>query len=212
MIIYNPNGLKNYACDPSDGYSSMCFYTCCSRSGSISNCTQEEETSLGEDLVRSTISDVDGGDYKINGDADDAEIDQDSTDTATVNPNQEDQTVDRDNFNEFGDNTADLDTDQPSVNVGVPIATPTPTPPPPDDGLPPEGDVVFCFEPDLPREFFCFDTPEECDIAEELVGSAEEVLGSITSGCEGFETSPPGALACSVPEGGQIIRCEQRAL
>jgi hypothetical protein len=125
----------------------------------------QEGTSLDEDLVGGIISNVlDGSDDEQNGDSD-AEIDQDSTDTATVNPNQEDQTVDQE-------------------------------------------DVAFCFEPDLPREFFCFDTREECEIAEELVGSAEELLGSVISGCEGFETPPPGALPCSVPEGGQIIRCE----
>lgn len=166
---------------------------------------QEGTSSDEEGLVGGIISNVlDGSDDEPNGDSD-AEVNQDSTDTATVNPNQEDQTGDQEDVAIFGDNTADLD----YTNVDLPMAIPTPTP---DDRLPPEGDVVFCFEPDLPREFFCFDTLEECDIAEELVGSAEEVLGSITSGCEGFETPPPGALACSVPEGGQIIRCEQRAL
>src|SRR5215207_11262950 len=85
---------------------------------------QEEETSLGEDLVGGIISDVDGGDddEENGGDAADAEIDQDSTDTATVNPNQEDhQNGDQTYFNEFRDNTADLDPYQPAANVGVPI-------------------------------------------------------------------------------------------
>ena len=55
---------------------------------------QEEVTSLDEeDLAGGIVSDVlDGGgdDEEENGDADDAETDdQDSTDTATVNPNQE---------------------------------------------------------------------------------------------------------------------------
>jgi hypothetical protein len=55
---------------------------------------QQEDTSLGAGLARGIVSDVlDGGgdDEQENGDAaDDAETDdQDSTDTATVNPNQE---------------------------------------------------------------------------------------------------------------------------
>ena len=53
---------------------------------------QEEDASLGAGLARSLVPDVlDGGgdDEEENGDAVDDEIDQDSTDTATVNPNQE---------------------------------------------------------------------------------------------------------------------------
>ena len=70
---------------------------------------QEEDASLGAGLARSLVSDVlDGGgdDEEENGDADDAEIDQESTDTATVNPNQEDQTIDQDDDTvTFGDDT-----------------------------------------------------------------------------------------------------------
>jgi hypothetical protein len=53
---------------------------------------QEEDASLGAGLARSLVPDVlDGGgdDEEENGDAVDDEIDQDSTGTATVNPNQE---------------------------------------------------------------------------------------------------------------------------
>jgi hypothetical protein len=50
-LIIHPIGLKNYACDPSDGRSSVCYYTCCSRSGSISNCTTRRGTSLGEEIA-----------------------------------------------------------------------------------------------------------------------------------------------------------------
>ena len=153
---------------------------------------QEEETSLGEDLTRGTISDV------SDGDADD-EIDQDTTDTATVNSNK-DQTVDQTDFNEFGDNTANLDADQPAANVAVPIATPTP--PTPGGGLPPEGDVVFCFEEGLLfLGILCSDTLEECELV-------QEGFENVISECEGFETPPPGAAFCTISEGGEIITCE----
>src|SRR5918997_1847388 len=116
---------------------------------------------------------------------------------------QEDQSVDHDTVT-FGDNTAEID----DTNVDIPINVEEgPSTPPPDNRLQTE-EVVSCFEPELPRGFFCFDTLEECEIAEEQVGSAEEVLGSVTSVCERFETPPPGALSCSVLEGGQNIRCE----
>src|SRR5215207_10801909 len=97
--------------------------------GAIPSAIAQEETSLGEDLVGGIVSDVDDGDDdEENGDAPDADIDQDSTDTATVNPNQEDQTVDQTYFNEFGDNTAvSIDVDEEEQL--------TLTPPPPDDGL-----------------------------------------------------------------------------
>jgi hypothetical protein len=169
----------------------------------------QENSSSDEDLVGGIISNIlDGGDDEENGDnADGAEANQDSTDTTTVSSNQEDQTVDHDTVT-FGDNTAEID----DTNVGVPINVEEgPSTPPPDNRLQTE-EVVSCFEPELPRGFFCFDTLEECEIAEEQVGSAEEVLGSVTSVCERFETPPPGALSCSVLEGGQNIRCELRSL
>jgi hypothetical protein len=125
---------------------------------------QEEETSLGEeDLaghIISTVLDVSGDDEEENDDAADDEIvDQDSTDTATVNPNQEDQTVDQDDTVILGDHTNTqteipiIDQDQGAANLALngaldvtvePTPIPTPTPPPPDDGLPPEVE--------LPRE------------------------------------------------------------
>src|SRR5918994_1116417 len=148
--------------------------------GAIPSAIAQEETSLGEDLVGGIVSNVsdvdDGDDDEENGDAADAEIDQDSTDTATVNPNQEDQTVDQTYFNEFRDNTADLDPYQPAANVGVPIATPTP--PPPDDGLPPEGDVVSCLEL-VGETISCFDTLEQCELGEGF-------LADVISECERF--------------------------
>jgi hypothetical protein len=154
---------------------------------------QEEETSLGEDLTGGILSDVDGGDDdEENGDAADADIDQDSTNTATVDRNREDQTGDQTDFNEFGDNTADLDPYQPAANVGVPIATPTP--PPPDDGLPPEGDVVSCLEL-VGETISCFDTLEQCELGEGF-------LADVISECERFETLPPDAFLCVAEEGG----------
>jgi len=169
--------------------------------GAIPSAIAQEETSLGEDLVGGIVSDVDDGDDdEENGDAPDADIDQDSTDTATVNPNQEDQTVDQTYFNEFRDNTADLDPYQPAANVGVPIATPTP--PPPDDGLLSEDNVVFCFEEGLILGILCSDTLEDCEFAQER-------FENIISECEGFETPPPpGAAFCSISEGGKNIKCE----
>jgi hypothetical protein len=89
---------------------------------------QQEDTSLGEeDLAGGIVSDVlDGGDEddEENGDAAaDTENDQDSTNTATVNPNQ-DQIVDQGSTNTFGDNTADLTADLLAANVAIPIAIP----------------------------------------------------------------------------------------
>ena len=121
---------------------------------------QEEETSLGEeDLaghIISTVLEVSGDEEEENDDAADDEIvDQDSTDTTTVNPKQEDQTVDQDDTVIFGDDTNTLtairiiDQDQGAANLAPNEALdvtvePTPTPPPPDYGLLPEVE--------LPRE------------------------------------------------------------
>ena len=170
---------------------------------------QEDISSGEEGLVGGIISNVlDSNDNEENsGNADDAEANQDSTDTTTVSSNQEDQTVDRDTVT-FGNNTADIDSTNIDVSMNIKEGSSIP---PPDNRLQTEEVVVFCFEPELPRGFFCFDTLEECEIAEEHVGSVEEVLGSVTSECERFETSPPDALSCSVLEGGQNIRCEQRS-
>ncbi len=71
-LIIHPIGLKNYACDPSDGHSSVCYYTCCSRNGSISNCTTRRGTSLGEEIAGGITYDIlegcSGGDDEQNGD------------------------------------------------------------------------------------------------------------------------------------------------
>jgi hypothetical protein len=166
---------------------------------------EEEDTSSldEEDLARGIISDVlgDGGDDdEINDDAAaDAETDdEDLTDTATVNPNQEDQTVDQTDFNEFGDNTA------VSIDVGKEEEeeqlTLTPSP---DDRLPSE-DVVFCFEGGLILGILCSDTLEDCEFAQER-------FENVISECEGFETPPPpGAAFCSISEGRKNIKCESR--
>jgi hypothetical protein len=117
----------------------VCYYTCCSRSGSISNCTTRRGTSLGEEIAGGiTYAILEGGcgyDDEGNDHAADSEIvDQGSTNAATVNPNQEDQTVTQDDTTIFGDKTVDLD----EGNVGVPLAMrinvdvdeKLPTPPP----------------------------------------------------------------------------------
>ncbi len=187
------------------------FTLVCALSSGIPAAIAQENTPLEkEGIVGGIISNVlDSNDDEENsGNANGAEANQDSTDTTTVSSNQEDQTVDRDTVT-FGNNTADIDSTNIDVSMNIKEGSSTP---PSDNRLQTEEVVVFCFEPELPRGFFCFDTLEECEIAEEHVGSVEEVLGSVTSECERFETSPPGALSCSVLEGGENIRCEQRSL
>jgi len=153
----------------------------------IPSAAAQEDTSLDEDLARGIVSDV------LDDDAD-AETDEDSTDTATVNPNQEGQTVDQTDFNEFGDNTVvSIDVDKEEQ--------PTPTLPP-DEELTSE-DIVFCFEEGSILGILCSDTVEDCEFAQERF---EDVI----SECEAFETPPPGTPFCSVSEGGEIIRCESR--
>ena len=186
------------------------FTLVCALPAGVPAAIAQEDASLDEEgLVGGIISNVldSGNDEENNDNANGAEANRDSTDTTTVSSNQEDQTVDHDTVT-FGDNTANID----DTNIDVPINVEEegPSTPPPDNRQQTE-EVVFCFEPELPMGFFCFDTLEECEIAEEHVGSAEEVLGTITSECERFETPPPRALSCSVLEGGQNIRCEQRS-
>jgi hypothetical protein len=100
----------------------VCYYNCCSRSGSISNCTTRRGTSLGEEIAGGiTYAILEGGcgnDEEKGEDADSEIVDHDSTNTATVNPNLEDQTVTQDDPTIFGDKTVDLD----EGNVGVPLA------------------------------------------------------------------------------------------
>lgn len=154
-----------------------------------------------EGLVGGIISNIlDGSDNddEQNGSDSEAETDQDSTHSSTANSDQEDKRVDQGDVTILGDNAADLH----HTNVGEEEQSKSLT----DYRQQPE-DAVFCFEQDLPRAFFCFDTFEECKKAEDLVNGAEEVLGGVILGCEGFETPPPDALSCSV-EGGQNIRCE----
>lgn len=101
----------------------MCYYTCCSRNGSINNCTTRRGTSLGEEIAGGITYDIlegcSGDDDEQNGDNADSEIvDHGSTNTVTVNPNQKDQTVTQDGTTIFGDNIVDLD----EGNVDVPLA------------------------------------------------------------------------------------------
>ena len=162
---------------------------------------QLEDSSLGEqNLAGGIVSDVlDGShDEEENGGVDD-KIDEDSTSTATIYPEQE-KSVDKDNFVQYGDNTADFSTDQRIPNVAVPSTSTRPL----DDRLHPEN-LVFCTESDLSGSLLCFDTLEDCKSGEEMVTSA-------ISECEGFETLPPDALSCSVLKEGYSIRCELRSL
>ena len=95
--------------------------------GVIPSVIAQEVTSLDEDLAGGIVSDVlDGGgdDEEENGDADDAETDdQGSTDTATVNPNQE-----VNNEANFAPQTNDqvaipiIDQDQGAANLAAQLA------------------------------------------------------------------------------------------
>jgi hypothetical protein len=156
----------------------------------------QEEDDDDENLSSSIVSDVleDGS-----SDAED-ESNQDSTNTATINPNQE-QDLDQTDFNVFGDETADLIQDERQANVAVPLAIPididviekeTPiTPTPPEEEEPPEF-VVFCFEGKLAgfQGLLCFESLEDCEEA--------HVIAEETSECEGFETLPPDAADCEI--------------
>ena len=166
---------------------------------------QEEDGDVSldndQDLASGIVSEVlDGGD-------DDDENDQDATNTGTVNPNQ-DQTLDQDNVGEFGDDTGVLD----GINVTVPLAVPIDidiieeappiTPTPPEEEEPPEF-VAFCLVSSLlPEASLCFDTSEECEIAEEFLDTPD---ASIISFCDGVEMLPPNALICvNVEEEGEL--------
>lgn len=152
---------------------------------------QEDVTSLDEDLVRGIVSDVlDGGDdgEEENDSAADSKTNQDSTDTATVDPNPEDQTVDQTDFNEFGDNTVtNLDTDQTESNVAVSIDVEEE-----EDG---KNEVVWCYQRQGDQTV-CFNTHQQCELA-----LSENDL-STTPHCERFETLSPDAFLCVAKEGG----------
>jgi hypothetical protein len=172
---------------------------------------QEDTTSLDEEnLASGIVSDVlDGSgddDDEVNDDEeddDDADIDeivdQDSTDTATVKPNQDETTIDQTDSNEFGDNTAvsiDIDEEEQQQQQ-LTLRSP------PDDGLLSSEDVVFCFEGGFILGILCSDSLEDCEFAQER-------FENIISECEGFETPPPNAAFCSISEGGKNIKCESR--
>ncbi len=107
-------------------------------SAGVPSAMAQENASLGEDLA--------GGSYLIFQTAATMRkkatmlmpIAQDSTNTAAVNPNQE-QTVDEDNFAEFGDDTADHD----AANVAVPIAVPINVDEEEEEEVPPECPAGF---------------------------------------------------------------------
>jgi hypothetical protein len=161
---------------------------------------QEDVTSLDEDLVRGIVSDIlDGGDdgEEENDSAADSKTNQDSTDTATVDQNPEDQTVDQQtDFNEFGNNTAiSIDRAEEEQQQQLRLTSP------PDNALLQSEDVVFCFQQGLILGILCSDTLEDCDVVQER-------FEKIISECEEFETSPPDAAFCSVSEEGKDIKCK----
>jgi hypothetical protein len=158
---------------------------------------QEDVPPIDEDLVRGIVSDildgVDDGEEENN--AADSKTNQDSTDTATVDPNPEDQTVDQTDFNEFGNNTAisidRAEEEQQQLRLTSP----------PDNALMQSEDAVFCFQQGLILGILCSDTLEDCNVVQERF---EKVI----SECEEFETSPLDAAFCSVSEEGKNIKCK----
>jgi hypothetical protein len=155
--------------------------------GGIPLALAEEDISLDE--ARGVVADfLDGGDDEVE-DAD-AKIDQDSADTATANPNQDESTIYQTDSNEFGDNTA------VSTDIDEELTAP------PDEGPPLSEDVVFCFEGGLILGILCSSTLEDCEYVQER-------LESEISECERFET-PPGAALCFISEDGKNIKCESR--
>ncbi len=161
--------------------------------------SSDDEEGLVGDIISNVLDGTENDER--NGSDSGSEADQGSMDTTTPDSNDEDQTIDQEDVTILGDNTPALD----HTNVDVPTTMAL------DAGGKAEQSKHlsddFCFEQNLPREFFCFDTLDECEAAEDLVMGAEEVLGSIISGCEGFETPPPDAFSCSIPDGEQVIRC-----
>jgi hypothetical protein len=161
---------------------------------------QEDVTSLDEDLVRGIVSDIlDGGDdgEEEHDAAADSKTTQDSTDTTTVDPNPEDQTVDQTDFNEFGNNTsisidrAEEEQHQQQLRLTSP----------PDNALLQSEDAVFCFQQGLILGILCSDTLENCDVVQER-------FETVISECEVIETPPPDAAFCSVSEEGKNIKCK----
>jgi hypothetical protein len=162
---------------------------------------QQDITSLDEDLFRGIVSAVldGGGDGEEENDgAADSETNQDSTDTATADPNQEDQAVDQTDFNEFGNNTVvSIDRGEEEQQQQLSVS------PTPDDGLLPPEDAVFCFQEGLILGILCSDTLADCDLVQER-------FENVISECKEFETSPPGAAFCSISEEGKNIKCKSR--
>jgi hypothetical protein len=151
-----------------------------------------------QDLANGIVSEV----IEEDGDAaDDDENYLDSTNTATINPNQE-QDLDQTDLNVFGDETADVTGDQRAANVAVPIGIPIDidvieeAPPttltPPEEEEPPEF-AAFCFVSGVVGEpvLLCWDTFEDCQLGEGVFGPAIEM-------CAGVVTVPPEAGDCEV--------------
>jgi hypothetical protein len=160
---------------------------------------QQDITSLDEDLFRGIVSAVlDGGDdgKEENDGAADSKTNQDSADTLTADPNQEDQAVDQTDFNEFGNNTVvSIDRGEEEQQQQLSLS------PTPDDGLLLSEDDVFCFQEGLILGILCSDTLEECDLVQER-------FENVISECKEFERPPPGAAFCSISEEGKNIKCQ----
>lgn len=161
---------------------------------------QEDVTSLDEDLIRGIVSDIlNGGDdgEEEHDAAADSKTTQDSTDTTTVDPNPEDQTVDQTDFNEFGNNTSiSIDrAEEEQHQQQLRLASP------PDNALLQSEDAVFCFQQGLILGILCSDTLEDCDVVQER-------FETVISECEVIETPPPDAAFCSVSEEGKNIKCK----
>lgn len=90
--------------------------------GALSTSVAQEDTPLGgQNLPGRIVSDaLDGSDNEEEESGGvDEKVDEDSTSTTTIYPDQE-KTVDKDNFVEYGNNTADFSTGKRTPNVAIP--------------------------------------------------------------------------------------------
>jgi hypothetical protein len=156
----------------------------------------QEEDDEDQNLVGGIVSNVLEG-----GNAED-ESNQDATNTAAEDSNQG-QDVDQDEISAFGDDSVDLDDTNLAVPIGIPInvqevlevVTPTL---PEEEEEPPEF-VAFCLVftgPGGDTITGCFDTSEECEIAQEIL--VDLFPDTLISQCKGFVTLPANAADCNI--------------
>jgi hypothetical protein len=154
---------------------------------------EEQTTSLEEDLASGIVSDVlDGGsDDENDNEENDSDAAGGDTNTQVTAPiTDQDQT------------TADIAANR-AANLDLEVVREQlPTPTPPEEEEPPQFEA-FCFVSGfLPSSLLCFNTSEECEMAEEFL----EGVAPTISKCEGVEALPPDALNCvNRDEEGEIV-------